>query len=371
MQDLTALPPPVFKEDQESVKEAKPVSAATEFDGKAAPVFAYFAIGNDENPSMSLRSGQFEAQIEEILRGGYNVTPLERIVTALQYGKPIKPRSLAITFDGADQSVLAAAMLLEKHKLPYTIFIPSAKIGSPSFMTWEQLRALKAGGLAAFGLHPAYYGHLAGKKEESIRREINASLAAIREELDVRPTLFSYPYGEYDTAYKAIIQSMGFKAAFGQQSGPAHAGEDLYALPRYTQTERYGDLDRFTMTANSLPLPVSGLSPAAPAIDARSPVIGFTLIQSLAKEMKNLSCFSSVEEKPEMEIIGTRVEIRFKDAIERDRMRINCTLPYRADPEKGDIRYRWFGMILTSRASVEEPPAGGQGEIDADFINSE
>jgi peptidoglycan/xylan/chitin deacetylase (PgdA/CDA1 family) len=325
------------------------VAKAAEYDDKSAVIFAYFAVGNDDSPSSSIRTEQFAQQIAELTSGDYNILPLPRIVDAFIAGKTLPPRTVAITFDGADQSILRDAVpLLEDRDLPFTVFIPADRIESdkPPFMNWGDLRRLKRTGLASFGLHPASYSRLADSDADEIKRQINNSLALIRKELDVTPALFAYPYGEYDERYKKVVKALGFKAAFGQQSGVAWSGDDRYALPRFTLTERYADMDRFTMTANALPLPATDISPEDPHLKSLTPSIGFTVPEDMAKSLKSLSCFSSTEEKPELQILGSRVEIRMNKPFHEDRPRINCTMPV-AGGAAEEPRFRWLGMMYT------------------------
>lgn len=333
---------------------APAMAQTTEYDDKAAAVFAYFAVGNDENPSGSVTEEQFTSHLDELASGVYNVRPLTDIVTAFASGKTLPDRTIAITFDGADKTILTTALpQLDEKELPFTVFIPADKIGTGSYLTWDDLRSLKRNKLVSFGLHPAAYSRLADDNTENIKRQINNSLAAIRKELDVEVTLFAYPFGDYDVAYEKIVRDMGFKAAFGQQSGVAYAGDNRYALPRFTITERYGDLERFQMTANALPFPAKDVSPADPHLETLSPAIGFTVPDALAKSLKSISCFSSSDEKPKLEILNTRVELRMDNPFSEDRPRINCTLPVAAK-DGGEPRWRWFGALYTAPAALLE-----------------
>lgn len=339
-----------------------PLSAAasgeSEYDTKSAVIFSYFMIGHDDSPSSSVTTEQFMAQIDELATGGYSIKPLSEIVTAFAAGKPLPPKTVALTFDGADQSVIDIALPeLNRHDMPFTVFIPADKIGSGTYMGWSDLRTLKRNPLASFGIHPSSYGRLAGSPAGEIRRQINSSITALRDHLGIEPQFFAYPFGEYDAAYEKTVRDMGIKAAFGQQSGAAYAGHDLFALPRFTQTERYGDLERFEMTANALPLPALDLSPADPSLKTASPAIGFTVPDSLAKSLKSLSCFSSSREKPALEIMNTRVEIRMETPFTEERPRINCTMPVAAT-DGGEARWRWFGTLYTIPSELlqaEEP----------------
>ena len=357
-----------------------PAAAANDYDDNAAVIFAYFAIGNDNNPTASLRTEQFIQQINELTSGGYNVAPLDNVIDAFAAGRTLPARTVAITFDGADKSILQnAAPLLIDHELPFTVFIPADRVSSekPPFMNWDDLRKLKRSGLVTFGLHPSSYSRLADNNPNEIKRQINNSIAVIREELEVNVGLIAYPFGEYDENYKQIVKSMGLKAAFGQQSGVAWSGDDRFALPRFTLTERYGDMDRFLMTANALPLPATDISPDDPHLNSLTPSIGFTAPDELSKSLKSLSCFSSSAEKPELQILGNRVEIRMSKPFREDRPRINCTLPVAGAPGE-EPRFRWLGMMYTvpqdlfdqaaSERAKEEQHAGSSAN---DSINME
>jgi peptidoglycan/xylan/chitin deacetylase (PgdA/CDA1 family) len=332
-------------------------SPATEYDRKAATVFAYLAIGEDAQPSTSLQLAQFEDQIAELVDGNYNVLPIPDIINAFKSGKSLPDRTVGLTFDGADKSLLTAALpLLIKHELPFTVFIPADKVAQkkPPYMSWDDLRHLKKTGLVTLGVHPASYGRLTGDREEEIKRQINNSITQVRKKLGVSPEFISFPFGEYDLAYKKIVQSMGFKAAFGQQSGVAYAGDDLHALPRFVLTERYGDIERFRMTANALPFPVKDLSPLDPHLNTLNPAIGFTAPSEFTAVLKDLSCFSSTSEKPELQILNkVRIELRMKEPLKEDRPRINCTLPV-AQGSDEEPRWRWLGMLYTISPIVLE-----------------
>ncbi len=320
---------------------------ATDYDDKAAVIFAYFAVGNDDNPSGSVTEQQFAEHLGELSEGGYSVRPLGEIVDAFASGKTLPVRTVAITFDGADKTVLSTAKpWLEDKDLPFTVFIPADKIGSGGYMNWDDLRSLKRNPLVSFGLHPASYSRLTDGNEDEIKRQINNSVAVIRKNLGIDVTLFAYPFGDYNAAYEKIIHDMGFKAAFGQQSGVAYAGDNRYALPRFTITERYADLERFQMAANALPFPVKDISPDDPHLATLTPAIGFTVPDTMAKSLKSISCFSSSDEKPKLEILNNRVELRLEKPFNEDRPRINCTLPVTMAAGE-ESRWRWFGVLYT------------------------
>jgi peptidoglycan/xylan/chitin deacetylase (PgdA/CDA1 family) len=319
-------------------------------DSHAAVIFAYHRIGEDENPASSIRLEQFNAHINELVEGEYTVKKLDDIIAAFKSGADLPTRTVALTFDGGHVSFLEhAAPVLEQHKLPYTIFIVPGRTEDKTTRTigWNDLRKLEKSGLATIGLHPAAYARLANAPEGEIRAQINTAKTLYREKLGHEPTLFAYPFGEYSKTYRNIIEASGFSAAFGQQSGVAYNGADRFALPRFAMTERYGDTERFQTLIGALPFPVTGIEPADAMINKDNPLIGFTTSDALSGSLKNLSCYVSGQQKPTIETIGSRIELRLHDPVIQDRIRINCTLPGpQGAPEDLPV-WRWFGLLLS------------------------
>ncbi len=328
-------------------------------DNHYAIIYNYFAVGNDSAPSYNVTKQQFIDHIDEISKPVYTIRRLPDIIHAFKNNQKLPQRTIAITFDGADKSIFDyAAPLLIDRKIPFTIFVPSNKISDndPSVLSWKNLRDLRKTGLVDFGIHPAIYGHLSNHSPEDIKRHINNSIADVRKNLGIHPKLFAYPFGEYTPSYSKIIKEMGFDAAFGQQSGAAQSQGDFMALPRFTVTENFGDMDRFLMTANSLPLPVYDISPPSPALTLSStpPSIGFTLADGFTKtDIKSISCFSSMGEKTLIDVLENRLEIRPKIMAD-DRMRLNCTMPVEPDNGADDARWRWFGMLFYKPDAIAE-----------------
>lgn len=344
---------------------APAAAQTTEYDDKSAAIFTYFSVGDDESPESSVTKEQFTQQIEELAEGGYTIIPLSAIADALRNNTPLPPRTIGISFDDADESVLSiAAPILFAHKIPFTVFIAADKISdeTTAFLSWDDLRKLKRNDLVSFGIEPASGLPLANASPSEIKRQINNSITKIRDEMDIEPTIFAYPYGVYNPAYASIVKEMGFTAAFAQQSSPAHAGTNLFALPRFMMTGTYGDMDRFRMAANALPLPVTDIAPDDPVLRTNSPAIGFTLPDSLAPEAKKLSCYSSGAEKPQLEFLGSRVEIRLGN-VDMDKLRLNCILPYASTTPDEGPRWRWLGLMYIMKDATFPQHTEEQPEI--------
>lgn len=315
-------------------------------DASAAVILAYYRVGEDEYPASNLRIEQFTEQMQELSNSSYHVMPLKDIVAALATHQPLPPRTIAITFEGGYKSLLKHALpVLQQHNFPFTVFYAGDMAGAESeqYLGWNDLKTLKQNKIADFGLLPANASAMAGQSEKIILESLNRARVQEREKLGLQSTLFSYALGQYDIAYRDLIKAQGFNAAFGLQSGVAYAGADMFTLPRFTMTENYGDLERFRMVVNALPLPVTGLEPENPVLKEPKPLIGFSIDEHLKEKIKSLSCYITGESNPQQEVVGeTRIELRLSAPLLEDRNRINCTIPVTG--EEG--RFRWFGMML-------------------------
>ncbi len=326
-------------------------------DGHAAVVLAYHRIGEDTQASNTIETELFLEHIDEIEKGDYNVLPLPDLIAALKENKTLPVNTIAITFEGGVKSALTQAIptLLEKN-IPFTVFYSSdyADTTATQYMNWDDLKTLAKHKTVTLGLLPSSYARLKDLPKNEIQRQINKAKDRHRQMIGTEAQFFSYPFGEYSPEYKTIIENSGFTAAFGQQSGALSSSSDFFALPRFTMTDEYGDAARFKTAAETLPFPVQDIEPQGTDLNVEKPVIGFSVAESLKPNLKSLSCFVTGQPDPKIEILGSRVELRLKDNIDEDRIRVNCTLP--GPPGDDDApRWRWFGMLLVNGEESEEP----------------
>ena len=315
----------------------------------SAVIFMYHRFGEADYPSTSITLQQFDAHLEELKTGGYTVMALPEIVKALKNGDGLPDKAVALTVDDAFLSVYEEAWpRLKKAGFPLTLFISTDPVdkGIRGYMNWDKIREMQAGG-ATIGGHAATHLHMPHASLQENKRELDLSRSRIMKELGVRPDLFAYPYGETSERLIQLVRSSGYIAAFGQHSGAAGRTPDLYYLPRFSLNEKYGDLSRFRLAANSRALHVEDLIPSDPMIgkgDDNPPALGFTIVgdPGLMKRLDRLACFGSHEGKLEVMRLGgdggqARIEVRMNEPLPNGRTRLNCTLPANQN------RWYWFG----------------------------
>ena len=317
---------------------AGPAKAQTGANNSAV-VLMYHRFGEADYPSTNITLAQFEAHIEELLSGDYTVLPLEEIVTKMQQGISLPNKTIGLSIDDAYVSTYQQAWpRLKKAGLPFTVFVSAGRVGrSASYMNWDQIREMSKGGVS-IGNHTVTHLHMPIADAERNLAELQQAEEQYEKELGIKPQLMAYPYGETSLAVESVVRKAGFKAAFGQHSGAFDASVNSYYLPRFALSEKYGNIERFKVVANTLSIPVTDITPADPLIgDINPPAIGFTALGDASK-LENLSCFISHVGKARIERLGTmRFEIWVDQPMPTGRSRLSCT--YKGD--KG--RYHWMG----------------------------
>lgn len=313
-------------------------SIATARAADHATILMYHRFGEDKYPTTNVRIEQFEEHLEILSSGEYSVWPLQEIISNLQAGKPVPDRTVAITIDDAYLSVYEVAMpRLKARGFHATLFVATRPVDRDlrNYMDWDQLREWQAAGFD-IGSQTQTHPHMHRQSIEVNREELKVSNDRFLAELGIRPTLFAYPYGEYNLGVIDLVKAAGFEAAFGQNSGVAHGYDGFFELPRFAMNEQYGNRERLELAINGLPLKVGEIVPADVVLSENPPLYGFTLASDMDQE-RQLRCFNSKYGKLDVAIIGRRAEIRMPGPLVGKRARVNCTMP---GPEG---RWRWFG----------------------------
>ena len=304
-----------------------------------ASFIMYHRFGDSKYPSTNIKKEQFIKHINELLKPKYNVINIEKALLAINNNELVHDRSVVITIDDAYSSVYKYAWpIFKKYNLPFTLFVSTDVIDNktPGYMSWEEIRTLRDHGVS-IGSQTKSHPHMFKLNKKKIIEELSISNKRFIDEIGSAPKIFAYPYGEYNLDVLEQVKSFGFIAAFGQHSGVAHKSLGMYELPRFAMNEKYGDMDRFLLAVNALPIPITDLSPKNPVISINPPSYGFTLSDDI--EPKNaIRCFANNGLKADTRRLGkNRIEIRLSGPFSKGRGRINCTMAAREN------RWRWLG----------------------------
>jgi peptidoglycan/xylan/chitin deacetylase (PgdA/CDA1 family) len=188
-------------------------------------VLCYHAISDEWPHALAVRPFAFERQLQSLLRRRFRPVGADAAVTG-------RGRLLHVTFDDAYRNVATAVPILERLRVPATIFAATAFAdegrpldvpelaaeaiaypGELETMSWDELRGLAERGFE-IGSHTVSHPHLPRLTDAEIDRELADSRARCDEELG-RPCRFlAYPYGEHDGRVEAAAERAGYEAAF-------------------------------------------------------------------------------------------------------------------------------------------------------------
>lgn len=324
--------------------------------GDHCAVLQYHQISDTAPGIVSVTPRQFQAHLDHLLAGDFAVLALDDVVARLDAGQPLPAKCVALTIDDAFSSAYTEAYPRAlRYEFPLTVFVSSAAIDAArdGYLSWEQIREMHHAGVS-FQNHSHSHEHLIRRRddetqddwEQRVASDIQVAQNRLADEVGERPTLFSYPYGEYNEPLQRIIASMGL-VAFGQHSGPVWRQADFTALPRFPMVSLLARMRAFDKKVGSHPLPITGAFPTDPVVALEDWQPSLTLVfrpETAGRE--RLSCYLNgspdvvyqwVEQPPNAVVITPRGRLQV------GRNRMDCTLPLHGDDEAvGWYSHTWI-----------------------------
>lgn len=175
----------------------------------------------EQNPSsldpFTVTPAMLEKHLIFLKENGY--TPIS--LKELEKGAPVQ-KPVMLTFDdGYEDNYKNLFPLLKKYNVPAVIFLVTDKIGTPEYMTWEQIREMKNSGLVQFGSHTCSHCRLRSLPDEEIVRELVRSKQILEEQLGEPVTSFCYPFGSggFDKRVRPQVFKAGYLFDFSTKKG--------------------------------------------------------------------------------------------------------------------------------------------------------
>ena len=159
-------------------------------------------------------------------------------------GAGVPRRAILLTFDDGLVDLADAGLptLRELHA-PAVVFAVTGLLGGLN--EWSRhsegtpLQLLDADGLrvlkesdVTIGAHTRTHRSLRGLPADEAAEEVEGSIHDLESLSLGRPSLFAYPYGEYDEAAKRVAADAGLAGAFTTKPGLARPTGDPYEIPR-------------------------------------------------------------------------------------------------------------------------------------------
>ena len=312
-------------------------------------VLQYHHISEETPGIVSVTPEQFQQHLDYFLLNDHNVLPLLEVVDRLKNGDPLPERCVALTIDGAYLSTYAEAYpRVRRYQFPLTVFVSTARVDKEKGdrLSWSQMREMQ-GQRISFQNHSHSHAHLIRRLdgesqddwEQRVAADIQFAQNRLKTELGAVPTLFAYPYGEFNPALRQIIESMGL-IGFGQHPGPLWRQADFGALPRFPMASLSARMRSFPSKINSRPLPITGAFPDDPVVplDEWSPSLTLVFRPDV-DNAQQLKCYLNGSPRIDyvwLEQPAGAVVLTPRGRLNIGRNRVHCTLP---DTDSGQIAW--------------------------------
>ncbi|MGB0661361.1 MAG: polysaccharide deacetylase family protein [Mangrovicoccus sp.] len=200
-----------------------------------ADILMYHGI-DDSGGATSIPAPVFQMQMATLTESGRPVLSLS------EYLATRRDDAVVITFDDALVNFAEIAWpILQKHRFPVTLYVPSAHVGGAEnweggyrparpILSWQALRDLARDGVD-LGAHSRHHPHLSRLTGEALAGEIAGSKADLETQLNLACPHFAPPYGDTSSAVQKVI-SQYYQSSVTTEFARTRANTGALSLPR-------------------------------------------------------------------------------------------------------------------------------------------
>ena len=302
----------------------------------------YHRFEENKYPSTNIKLADFKEHLKIIEENNIHFVNPKNFEIELKNNK--KQRKILLTIDDGFSSFYDNAWpILKKKKIPFILFVSTREVGASNYMTWSQIKELSNEDFVEIGNHSHTHEYLVDESSDLILGDIKKSISIFENKLGKNSVFFSYPFGEYSLKFKEIIQSLGFKYAFGQHSGVIDETKNFYEFPRFPINEKYGEIKRFNSLTKTLPFKYKAIYPNEKYLlqDKNPPKVKIEFYENI-KNLKSTGCYSNEGDRWRASNIKfenkNTLLININEKFVGERGRINCSL------RVADGYWRWLGI---------------------------
>jgi peptidoglycan/xylan/chitin deacetylase (PgdA/CDA1 family) len=214
-------------------------------------IFLYHRISEVNNDPFQLcvAPDNFDSQIK-YLNEKFNTISLQEMAKGIHSGR-MQKNTISITFDdGYEDNLVNALPILDKYKVPVTVFVTSGKLDDAEPFYWDrntkqqdqgrsmskkQIIELSKSSLIEIGSHTLSHPHLVKLNKDLQEEEISKSKSDLEKIIKKQVVSFSYPFGTREDVtpdIEKIVKSAEYQFACANWAGFVVESTDRYLLPR-------------------------------------------------------------------------------------------------------------------------------------------
>lgn len=198
-----------------------------------AHIFLYHRFDDNRYPSTNTSVEELRKHFEYFKNNNYQVVPIEFIIKKLQNKEYIPDNWVALTIDDAYKSFYENGLpLFKEYNYPFSLYtqVAGRSNKNSSVLHWEQLQEIQKYG--SVELHSYSHKHLTHLSEDEIYHDTKKAFEIFTKEMGYKPTVFAYPFGEYNKKVKKIIAQFNFNAILNQNNGSVNKNSDILDINR-------------------------------------------------------------------------------------------------------------------------------------------
>lgn len=216
---LENLNVPVYKKSEKNIKI--PILIYHAFRTPIPAEDTYKLFSNQEN---------FDENISTLKNAGYTFITLEELYK-YNNGKIGLPEKVCIITmdDGWSGCYLEAYPVLQKYKVPATIFIVNTLVGKTDYFSWEQAKEMYDSGLVKIHCHGYNHSAYDNVSKETLISDYKKSQAEIEEKLEDKyiQKIMAYPAGKSSENSIKWLKEIGFDIQVQTKYGTVNKSSNL------------------------------------------------------------------------------------------------------------------------------------------------
>lgn len=205
------------------------------------PVLLYHVVKPDPNPAndYEYKLAEFEKQMAYLHDNGYVTLSAAEFLDALDGKAPAPEKAVLLTFDDNTADFTEHVMpVLQRYGMKAVQFTVTSWIDNRLNMSTEEMKQIDAQGIDVLN-HSVNHPMMAELGKEEQRAEIADAGAALEQLLGKKQDVFAYPYGNYNADTMAVLEELGYRAAFIVRNEKATPEMPRLELPRYCLLQQH------------------------------------------------------------------------------------------------------------------------------------
>jgi peptidoglycan/xylan/chitin deacetylase (PgdA/CDA1 family) len=310
----------------------------------------YHRFGDARYPSTNTSEATFEKHLKYLADEGFKSFTVNELINDTSVLVTDEKKVLITVDDGFSSFIEKGMPLLEKYNMKATLFVNTESVGWSDYLSWQQLKDLKAKGIQ-IGSHSHQHKYFlnvpdAGRanifEDDLLKAEV-----LFEEHLGIVPKIYVYPYGEFSADMVEVLKKHDYQIAFAQNSGVMSNGSHPFAVPRFPVAGKYVDMEQFISKVNMHPLKVSK-DDQLPIIVAAGELLEYSIHLTQEQLSGLFNCFVGGQSSPGA-ISRDGDMLSFSLKVPPSRRRTPVTITTRGN----DGRWHWFSRLLIN-PDVEE-----------------